>query len=443
MKKEDYNYIENTLRELSHFLRQKREEERWRVCEQESEQRLRSFYVVGSLSPEEERQRRDEQVVFFNRNAERISDNAVCKLNTHVNAKERHNLLFSKKEINNMPKQYKNIFACRDMIITYRQKPNGVYECRLRRNNLHIEVSSKDLSILKKKFVDALEKATQPTVKQPCVDSIYFKDCLNSWLDLKRRTTKPSTFSEYERLSSHDIFPTFGEMHLPEITRDFIQRFLFKYTDAQKYRTAEKIHLILRCIFDLAADDFGLRSPMKNVVLPYHESKSGNALTLEEERLLVDYCINNPTFEASSALLVLLYFGLRRSELKTIKTTGESLTCISSKTLMGRNEVERTIPFLPVFRRVLKHVDFERAKNVNMHTLNSAMKRILPTHHLHELRYTFITRCKECGVNPEIVMLWDGHESDKDVKSSKIDRGYTDFSWTFQLSEAKKVDYDL
>lgn len=40
-------------------------------------------------------------------------------------------------------------------------------------------------------------------------------------------------------------------------------------------------------------------------------------------------------------------------------------------------------------------------------------------------------------------MLWDGHESDKDVKASKIDRGYTDFSESFQLQEAQKVRYEL
>lgn len=40
-----------------------------------------------------------------------------------------------------------------------------------------------------------------------------------------------------------------------------------------------------------------------------------------------------------------------------------------------------------------------------------------------------ITRCKECGVHGELVMLWDGHEEDRSMHSSRIDRGYTDFSY--------------
>ena len=88
-------------------------------------------------------------------------------------------------------------------------------------------------------------------------------------------------------------------------------------------------------------------------------------------------------------------------------------------------------------------VDFEAAKSVNIYKLRSAFKRLFPEHHPHELRYTFITRCKECGVNPEVVMLWDGHSSDKDVRSSVVDRGYTDYSLEFFIAESKKVDYDL
>ena len=36
---------------------------------------------------------------------------------------------------------------------------------------------------------------------------------------------------------------------------------------------------------------------------------------------------------------------------------------------------------------------------------------------------------KECGCNPEIVMKWVGHEYDQDVKTSRVDRGYTDYSF--------------
>ena len=62
---------------------------------------------------------------------------------------------------------------------------------------------------------------------------------------------------------------------------------------------------------------------------------------------------------------------------------------------------------------------------------------------LFVLQYTFITRCKECGVAGEVVMQWDGHSYDRDVVTSLVDRGYTDFSQEFLQRQALKVDYEL
>ena len=66
-----------------------------------------------------------------------------------------------------------------------------------------------------------------------------------------------------------------------------------------------------------------------------------------------------------------------------------------------------------------------------------------PNHHTHELRYNFITRAKEAVCNLEAVMLWAGHSFDKDVKSSAVDRGYTDYSQEYLVQEAQKIDYIL
>ena len=141
--------------------------------------------------------------------------------------------------------------------------------------------------------------------------------------------------------------------------------------DEGKNRTASKLQQIMTCIFDLACDDLGITSPMKKIVLPYYEAKKGRCFTLDEESRLVKFCTENIGNAASSALLVLLYFGLRKSELASISVENEKLTCVTSKTRLGRGEVRRTIPFTPVFKRVLPYVDFERAKATNIHTIET------------------------------------------------------------------------
>ena len=234
----------------------------------------------------------------------------------------------------------------------------------------------------------------------------------------------------------------FAGVPLKDMTRAKIQEYLFRFVDEGKFRTAEKLHLAFSCIFDLTSDDLGFTSPMKKIVLPYHESKKGSALTKAEEKKLVEYCRNRKD-DVASALLIMLYCDLRRSELKTIRTEENFLVCTTSKQRQGRVEVERKIPFSPMFRKVLPYVDFEKAKSVNLSTIQTTFKRLFPEHHPHELRYTFITRAKEAGCNLEAVMLWAGHSFDKDVKTSAVDRGYTDYSEKYALAEAEKFNYEL
>lgn len=88
-------------------------------------------------------------------------------------------------------------------------------------------------------------------------------------------------------------------------------------------------------------------------------------------------------------------------------------------------------------------MDFEKATHTNVNTIYTTFKRLLPNHHTHELRYNFITRAKESKIDPELVMLWDGHSFDKDVKTSVVDRGYTDYSQEYLVQEAQKINYIL
>ena len=81
------------------------------------------------------------------------------------------------------------------------------------------------------------------------------------------------------------------------------------------------------------------------------------------------------------------------------------------------------------------------ARTMDIYTIQTVFKRLFSDH--HELRYTFNTSKKECGINPELVILWDGHSFDKDVKTSVIDRGYTDYSEEYLYNEAQKIDYKL
>lgn len=342
-----------------------------------------------------------------------------------------------------MPKKYRTFFqkiAGKRRLV--RQRENGVYEIRCQIDGQPAVGRSKDLAIAKQKFIAQLhEIAKYGKIQQKIM--LSFPEATESWLKNKKMTTKPSTFKEYERLCRQDLIPKFEKYTLKTLTRPIIQEYLFSYVNKEKYRTAEKLRDVLKWIFDLCAEDAGVKSPMARITLPYHESEQGDSLSLAEECKVVRYCLDRPNGAASSAILVLLFFGIRKSELASLTVGSDGITVITSKKELKRKAVPRTVPFTPVFKRIVKYIDFEKARTTNLNTIDSTFHRILPERHPHELRYTFITHCKECGVNLEVVMLWDGHEEDKDVKSSKVDRGYTTYSVEYLRAEADKVNYDL
>ena len=369
-----------------------------------------------------------------------------------LDRKAKHIFKLTKKEIKNMPEPIRKVFIANNYIVNYRVTQNGYYEARIRRKGIYIEASARDFETMRKRFLERLNSYMESNSAQPAIPvqnatnttpkQVLFTDYAEEWLSIKRQTTKPSTYKEYERSYNVDLQPNFRGRFLHDITRSELQKYLFAIVDEGKHRKAEKLALILNCIFDMAADDLGITSPMKKVVLPNYQTKKGTAFTMEEEMKLVEYCIKNKDVATTDALLVLLYFGLRKSELKSIEIIDEKwLQCETSKERLGQNVVLRKIPFTPMVKKILPFINFEKAKQANLNTVSTRLKRLFPNHHPHELRYTFITRCKECEVNPELVMIWSGHSEDKDVLSSRVNRGYTDFSEAFQLREAEKVNY--
>ena len=371
---------------------------------------------------------------------------ALNRENGKLSEQGKNGFKLTKQEIKTMPEHIRKIFIANNYIVNYRITSNGYFEARIRRKGMYIEASGRDFETMRKRFMDRLAAFyAQPTVtaesaisSTPTAKTMLFGNYGREWLKIKEQTTKPSTFKEYERSFRVDLEPTFGNKPLADITRNDLQNYLFGIVGENKHRKAEKLALMLHCIFDMAAEDYDIPSPMKKVVLPAYQTKKGEALTKDEEARLVNYCKLHREVEGTDALLVLLYFGLRKSELASIEIIdGKWLQCETSKERLGQNVVLRKIPFTPMVKKVLPYIDFEKAKNTNLNTISTRMKRLLPNHHPHELRHTFISRCKEAGVLSEVVSIWAGHSLSGTITSTV----YTHYSEEFQLKEAEKVVY--
>ena len=376
------------------------------------------------------------------------SDSAALKAvknkpaNSTEETGEKKYLKFTKKELDKMPEAVKKIIIVNGMALPYHEV-RGMYQVRYHRDGFDIDVASKSLKVVTQKFLDKLieqEKEKQKN-KTPLI-----KDFSIEWLKIIKPITKESTYNGYVSTWRTHIIPAFGHLHLNELTRNDIQNYIFLLTEEGKNRTAKKVKQQLGASYKIACNDYDIKNPLLKVVLPRYQVDKGEALSYEDERKLVDFCIANKHLKAVSAILTLLYTGMRSGELDSLTVVNDKyfyIDCITEKTRQGLPDVHRQIPVSPMFKKVLPYVDFEKAKDCSYRYIDNVFKTCLPNRKLHELRYTFISRCKECRCSLELVMLWSGHSDDKEVESSKVNRGYTTYSDGFYFDEIERVDYEF
>ena len=346
---------------------------------------------------------------------------------------------FNQKEMEKMPLFYKHLFITGDVVAHWRERSGNLIEIRCQIKGKKITASAKTKEAAAQKFIEKLEERARTLAEHP-QSGVTFYEYAQKWLEtVKKPNVKATTYEDYLSTFNMHLFPAFGKLKLTDIKQFDVQKHLNALLAVGKSRTAHKQLQILRSIFEYAiADDLIVKSPMILIKLPYHEETHGEALTKDEETKLVESCITSNT-RSGKAIVFMLYTGLRRSELATVRLEDGFAIVVSAKQRKGRKEKSRAIPISPRLRRFLPNLEQDVAtfKDLYMNRLSRKFKEWLPDHHLHELRHTFITRCQECGISRELVSVWAGHKADNTMTSNV----YTHFSAEFQKAEILKFDY--
>ena len=353
---------------------------------------------------------------------------------------------FTEKEIKALPKNFREKFVKQKN--TSSREETGVNEIRKQIDGVSYFGSSKNRDEAVRKFLLDVRNGGRPAngknVPAPAVIELPkvlppFNDVATRWLELRKPLIKATTYEHYESVFRANIFPAYAGRRVDELKQSDCQELINRYIDCRKYRTATKIYQTLSAVFEFAVgEELIERSPMRLLKPPKYEERGGVALTLEEEReflRLLNGC--NCTTDIKNALLFLLYTGIRRSELASARIENGFISVISAKTRKGFQEKRRLIPVTPILAPHLTGFDMAQLNALRPDALTQAFKRLMPAHHLHELRHTFITRAQECGVAREVVSVWAGHSPD----STQTSNVYTHFSREFMLKEAQKVIY--
>lgn len=346
-------------------------------------------------------------------------------------------LKFTDQEISKMPKSFRKEFRAEGCTAHVIKRPSGkkshFYEIRYRRNGYNISVSSVSLATAKEKFIQAIKDSNQQNHNLTTKEKVpqKFNEFLEYYFEnfRKRKVTELTYKFDCQRYKKY-IQPHFKGMLLKSITPKDCQTLLDSIKEQGHGKTADEIYSLMNVTFKSAiAHGIIERNPLNIVLHVQHERTSGKALSIEEEKILINAVSNTNYF---LAVVVALYTGLRPNELPTAKIENGFIVAVNSKRKNRKVEYKK-IPISPMLAPYLEGI--KELKFPSYNRLRLKVSEILPTHKLYDLRTTFYTRCRTCGIADAALNEFMGHSE------GKLRDAYTDLPDDYLLQEGNKIKY--
>jgi len=239
-----------------------------------------------------------------------------------------------------------------------------------------------------------------------------YGEFLNYWLKIyKKPYLKASSFQSILRTIKNNIPISIKDTKLKDLKVYLIDKALsnIKLSRSRKYAYYVYYNSLKRAYcLEFIENDISVK-----IFKVKHNTKKGVALTKQEQFNFLEK-VKGSKYE--NAFLFILYSGLRRTELTTIK-----LQDIYEKDKVIKIRGTKTASaerFIPLTDKLAEIIDKQKpfAKRgllfpYHADTLTHYFKKYCPNHHLHELRHTYITRCAESGINIKVTQKLVGHKT--------------------------------
>lgn len=284
---------------------------------------------------------------------------------------------------------------------------------------------------------------------------VLYKDWIKEWLLEQSNYIKESTYANYSSIVFNHLIPVLGEYQLNRINNQLLQELILnKYKNGRLDNTGALSDKTIRDIATLIKTS--LKSAIKkgminNIDLEFSYPKIAKKdkmyiLTRSEQKMIINYIINNKTSK-NIGILLTLYSGLRIGELcalqwkdinfkKNIITITKTLQRVYIKkdeninvskviiTNPKTKNANREIPLNNDFALLLKkfktkdddYILSGSTKWIEPRTYRKYFDRLLikcKVDHInfHSLRHTFATNCIRLGTDYKTVSELLGHSS--------------------------------
>ena len=275
-----------------------------------------------------------------------------------------------------------------------------------------------------------------------------YSEWISQWKKNIQKTVKVSTYSDYGYKLSRYVLPYLGELPLYQLTSPKVQEVIDHFIKVDLSPSSIQIItcLLSKTLNDARKQGLLFKNPCDSIQLPKRNVQKVRALTLEQQRVLME-AVEHCQDDKGQAAVLALNTGMRIGEVAALKWENVDFasgfisvnkTCTrvqanrGNKTSVSYDSVKSAASqrIIPMNQKVQKLLTMLKEKNASEFVFSIGEKgcepRILTYHfhqlrkqaklegiHFHQLRHTFATRCLEAKVGITSVSALLGHSSTK------------------------------
>ena len=267
-------------------------------------------------------------------------------------------------------------------------------------------------------------------------DSITVFDLAQKWLPVAKAGTAPATYNQYATIMEKMV-EVVGDKYVSAVTPADIKKIWMSFLGkSQSY--INKASFLYKSFFQFAMENrYCAFNPALSLSAKPHKGTKGThrALTKKEIQL-----VETVSHRVQVAAMFMLKAGLRRGEVLALTKADihderiwvtKAVKFVNNRPVIGSTKNESSERSVPLFAPLKPFIDgienyvlpdadgelcsetaFQRAWEYYLKALSDAAGYPV-SFRPHDLRHTFVTVCRDKGIDPHTVMSWCGHSSER------------------------------
>lgn len=261
-------------------------------------------------------------------------------------------------------------------------------------------------------------------------------DLAEQWMPIAYPAVDSRTYNQYATVMEK-MTDLIGNKLVAAVTPSDIKKVWIQFNGlSQSY--INKAKFLYKAFFRYAADNGYCRmNPVTADSAKPHKGTKGTHRCLTDEEI---HLIETVPHRVQAAAIFMLKAGLRRGEVLALRKQDihdgriyvkQSVKFINNRPVVGKTKNEssnREVPLFASISQILNLVSdyvlpdangsicsemaFKRAWDSYMHTLSQAAGHPI-SFRPHDCRHTFVSKCRDKGIDLHLVMSWVGHSSER------------------------------